>query len=113
VKKSSLKCVKMADIVSFMAKRSPIIFPATQRYLREIEANLKLAMLRRRFSRQLVAVRAVLSRPTRRSIERGDGSVTMGAYANVLAVLRLQDDLALLGRDGVLGRKFQDSELTT
>lgn len=103
----------MAKIVSFMAKRSPINFPTTQRYLREIEANLKLAKLRRRFSSQLVAVRVVLSLPTRRLIGRGDGSVTMGAYANVLAVLGLQDDLALLRRDGVMGRKFKDSELTT
>jgi len=57
------------------------------------------------------AERADISLPTLRSIERGDGSVTMGAYANVLAVLVLQDDLALLGRDDVLGRKLQDAEL--
>ena len=96
-----------------MPKRTPVILPSTQRHLREIGGNLKLARLRRRFSSQLVAERADISLPTLRSIERGDGSVTMGAYANVLAVLGLQDDLALLGRDDVLGRKLQDSELVT
>ena len=96
-----------------MPKRTPVILPSTQRHLREIGANLKLARLRRRFSSQVVAERADISLPTLRSIERGDGSVTMGAYANVLAVLGLQDDLALLGRDDALGRKLQDSELVT
>jgi transcriptional regulator with XRE-family HTH domain len=98
---------------SIMPKRTPVILPSTQRHLREIGGNLKLARLRRRFSSQLVAERADISLPTLRSIERGDGSVTMGAYANVLAVLGLQDDLGLLGRDDVLGRKLQDSELAT
>lgn len=96
-----------------MAKRTPVILPSTQRLLSEIGGNFKLARLRRRFSSRIVAERADISLPTLRSIERGDGSVTMGAYANVLAVLGLQDDLALLGRDDVLGRKLQDSELTT
>jgi transcriptional regulator with XRE-family HTH domain len=96
-----------------MAKRTPVIFPSLQRLLREIGGNIRLARLRRHFSSQLVAERADISLPTLRSIERGDGSVTIGAYANVLAVLGLQDDLALLGRDDVLGRKLQDSELTT
>lgn len=96
-----------------MAKRTPVVLPSTQRLLSEIGGNFKLARLRRRFSSRIVAERADISLPTLRSIERGDGSVTMGAYANVLAVLGLQDDLALLGRDDVLGRKLQDSELTT
>lgn len=103
----------MVYIVSVMAKRTPVILPSTQRHLSQIGGNLKLARLRRRFSSRLVAERADISLPTLRSIERGDGSVTMGAYANVLAVLGLQDDLAILGRDDVLGRKLQDSELTT
>jgi transcriptional regulator with XRE-family HTH domain len=96
-----------------MARRTPVILPSTQRHLREVGENLRLARLRRHFSAQLVAERADISLPTLRSIERGDGSVAMGAYANVLSVLGLHEDLAALGRDDVLGRKLQDSELQT
>jgi transcriptional regulator with XRE-family HTH domain len=94
-----------------MAKRTPVILPSAQRLLRQVGENLRLARLRRRFSSQIVAERADISLPTLRSIERGDGSVAMGAYVNVLAALGLQEDLAHLGRDDVLGRKLQDSEL--
>jgi transcriptional regulator with XRE-family HTH domain len=101
----------MVNIFTVMAKRTPVILPSIQRHLGELGENVKLARLRRRFSSQLVAERADISLPTLRSIERGDGSVTIGAYANVLSVLGLHEDLAQVGRDDLLGRKLQDSEL--
>lgn len=103
----------MVIIFTVMAKRTPVILPVTQRHLRELGENLRLARLRRRFSSKLVAERADLSLPTLRSIERGNGSVAMGAYANILSVLGLQEALSQLGRDDILGRKLQDSELKT
>jgi transcriptional regulator with XRE-family HTH domain len=85
--------------------------PSTQRALRALGENLRLARLRRRLSATSLAARAGLSRPTLRSVERGDPRVTLGAYANVLHVLGLVGDLAAVGRDDELGRKLQDAGL--
>ena len=46
-------------------------------------------------------------------IEKGDEGVAIGMYFRVLIVLGLQDDLSLIARDDVLGRKLQDIGLTT
>ena len=54
-----------------------------------------------------------MSRTTLRGIMRGDAGVTLGADANVLPSLGLQDDLGLVARDDVLGRKLQDLGLPT
>ena len=74
--------------------------------------QIKLARLRRKLSAELVAERAGISRATLWSIENGAPTVAMGSYAAVLVALGLQNDLLLLAKDDVLGRTYQDLNLT-
>jgi transcriptional regulator with XRE-family HTH domain len=96
-----------------MARKTTVQLPALKRILKELGENIKLARLRRRFSTQLVAERAGMSRTTLRAIENGEAGVTIGAYANVLMCLGLEKDLAIVAQDDELGRKLQDADLPT
>ena len=102
----------MDIIISIMGRTTITPLPALQRRLTDVGENLRLARLRRRFSATLVAERAGITRPTLRAIERGDPSVSFGAYASVLFCLGLEQDLQSLARDDELGRKLQDIGLT-
>lgn len=91
-----------------MPKTRPPVLPSLRRQLQQLGENIRLARLRRGFAAELIAERVGISRPTLRAIERGDGSVSMGAYASVLQSLGLEKTLAGVARDDVLGRKLQD-----
>ena len=54
----------------------------------------------------MLAERAGMTRNTLRSIERGKSGVTLGAYANVLFCLGLENDLRLIGKDDPLGTQI-------
>lgn len=85
---------------------------ALEEILQTLGENIRLARLRRKISTTMLAERAGMTRNTLRSIERGDGGVTLGAYASVLFCLGLDKDLLLIGKDDPLGRKIQDAGLT-
>ena len=59
------------------------------------------------------AERAGIDRSTLYEIEKGNPSVSMGAYFNTLRVLGLQDDFLQLAADDTYGRKLQDLNLLT
>jgi transcriptional regulator with XRE-family HTH domain len=89
-------------------KESLKIFPKGKKLLATMGENIKLARLRRKLSTEQVAERAGISRKRLWQIEKGDATVAMGAYFQVLFVLGLTNDFLKLAGDDELGRKLQD-----
>jgi len=83
----------------------------TDKILKELGENIKLARLRRKLSTQQVAERAGIGRRTLYEIERGKSTVSIGSYVQVLSVLGLEVDLLNVAKDDLLGRKLQDAKL--
>ncbi|MHC4886214.1 MAG: helix-turn-helix domain-containing protein [Planctomycetota bacterium] len=94
-----------------MAKKKIPIYPGMVRELVGLGQRLKQARLRRRFSMELVCTRADLSRPTLSKIEKGDPSVSLGSYLQVLRVLGLVSDISHIAENDELGRRLQDDSL--
>ena len=103
----------MATILVIMPRMTPPVLPALQRELTDLGENIRLARLRRGFAASLVAERAGLSRSTLRALERGEATVSMGAYASVLQTLGLEKGLSSVAREDLLGRKLQDLNVST
>ncbi len=69
--------------------------------------QIKLARLLRNLSNELVAERAGIGRTTLWSIEKGESSVAIGAYAAVLHAINGMDrDLILVAKDEELCQKM-------
>ncbi len=94
-----------------MGRKKIVTPPSLERLFSQIGENIRIARLRRRFSASIVAQRAGISRNTLRAIERGDSSVTLSAFANVLFSLGLERDLETIAKEDILGRKLQDASL--
>lgn len=94
-----------------MNKKKQSVFPKYNQLLGQMGENIKLARRRRKLTTIQVAERAGIARSTLYLIEKGDASVTLGGYFNVLRVLGLQNDILKLGADDEFGRKLQDLQL--
>jgi transcriptional regulator with XRE-family HTH domain len=94
-----------------MKSRKQIILPMFQKILEQMGENIKLARKRRKLTVMLVAERAGIDRSTLYYIEKGNPSVSMGAYFNVFRVLGLHNDFLKLASDDEFGRKLQDLKL--
>ena len=91
--------------------RKQTVLPKYKTALEQMGENIKLARKRRKLTAIQVAERASIARSTLYLIEKGEPSVAMGAYFNVLRVLSLQDDFLKLAADDQFGRKLQDLNL--
>jgi len=96
-----------------MKSKKAVVFPRYQKIWDQLGENIKLARKRRKLTAIQLAERAAIERVTLRKIERGDPSVSMGGYFNVLKALNLHEDFLKLAVDDELGRKLQDLDLLT
>ena len=94
-----------------MKSKQVVVFPKYQKIWDQLGENIKLARKRRNITAIQLAERAAIERLTLRKIERGDPSVSMGAYFNVLRALNLHEDFLKLAVDDEPARKLQDLNL--
>ena len=71
----------------------------TMKILEKVGAQIKRARLRRNISVEVITDQASISETTFYAIEKGMSTVSIGAYAAVLAVLELDKDLELIALD--------------
>jgi transcriptional regulator with XRE-family HTH domain len=100
-------------IFIIMNTKKHIVFPKHLKTLGVMGENIKLAKKRRKLTSIQVAERSGIDRGTLREVERGNPSVSMGAYFNVLRTLNLQDDFLKIAADDEFGQKLQDLQLLT
>ena len=105
-------CAKLCTLSKSKNMKRQLL-PKHARLLQELGTNIHLARLRRDLSSEQISERAGIARNTLIKIERGDEGVAIGLYLRVLVVLGLQDDLLLVAKDDILGRKLQDAKLIT
>ena len=88
--------------------RSVLLPRKLSQKLQLVGEQIRLARLRRNISLELIAERAQCSRMTASKVEKGDPTVSMGAYLRVLFALQLADDIELIAKNDPLGRDLQD-----
>lgn len=93
-----------------MPNQVPPLYPRYRRLAISLGERIRLARLRRRMSATEAAERIGVSRPTLRSLERGDLTVSLGVLVRALGVLGLEADVDLLAADDQLGRRLQDAD---
>lgn len=94
-----------------MNSKKAILLPKYQKIFDGIGENIKLARKRRKLTTEQVAERAGIHRATLHRVEKGDPTVAIGLYFNVLKVFNLENDFSKIAIDDEFGRKLQDLDL--
>lgn len=94
-----------------MPRKNIILAPSTVKILEKMGAQIKRARLRRNMSVDVIAEQIGISEPTLYAIEKGSPTVSIGAYAAVLAVLELDNDLELIALDEKGKKQFWEQNL--
>ncbi len=103
--------IYLSLIGDVMNSKKAILLPKYQKIFDGIGENIKLARKRRKLTAEQVAERAGIHRATLHRVEKGDPTVAIGIYFNVLKVLNLESDFSKIAEDDEFGRKLQDLDL--
>ena len=95
-----------------MPGKTVVLLPDTQRVLEKMGKNIKKARLRRNISAELLAEWAQISKDTLSAIEKGVSTVSIGAYAAVLASLHMEKDIELIAADEDQKRRCRELNLS-
>ena len=94
-----------------MSRKNINLTPRTLKKLERMGARIKRARLRRNIGMEIIADIAGVSETTFYAIEKGSSTVSIGAYAAVLAALELDDDLELIATDEEGKKQFKETNL--
>lgn len=94
-----------------MARKTVILSPNNQEILEKMGARIRCARLRRNISTEELAQKAAIGKSTLSLIEKGTPTVSIGAYAAVLAVLALDEDFGLVAVDEFGKKQFWNQNL--
>ena len=94
-----------------MARKKVVLLSSTERVLEKMGTNIKRARLRRNIRAELLAEQAGISVDTLSAIEKGISTVSIGAYAAVLAVLEMDNDLEMIALDEEGKKRFKENNL--
>ncbi len=94
-----------------MARKALNLSSSTTKVLEKMGNRIRSARLRRNISIEELAQKATIGKSTLSLIEKGTPTVSIGAYAAVLAVLGLNEDFGLIAVDEVGKKQFWEQNL--
>ena len=94
-----------------MARKKVRLQPATWQVLGKMGKNIKKARSRRNIRAVFLAEQAGISADTLSAIEHGVSTVSIGAYAVVLAVLGMEKDFEMIAIDEDGKQEYQECGL--
>ena len=94
-----------------MSRKTLNLKPSTEEILEKMGIRIRRARLRRNISIEELAQKATIGKTTLSLIEKGTPTVSIGAYAAVLAVFELDEDFELIAVDETGKKQFWDQNL--
>lgn len=94
-----------------MSRKTVILESNTEEKLKKMGQRIKKARLRRNISAEMISKQAGIGESTFYAIEHGVSTVSLGAYAAVLSILGLNNDLDSIAVDEEAKKQLYEQNL--